>query len=108
MPWTPTSLPVRTISSRSPSRLIDGAGAVAVGVAAEGVFALDFEQRADLVEDGGDFFFSHGGRIRKRKGSEVRCSVAKCADACTGQASGAARRQPAGERFTGGLTPRRS
>ena len=41
--------------------LFDGAGGVVVGVAAEGVFALEFQQRADLVEDGGDFFFVHGG-----------------------------------------------
>ena len=42
--------------------LFYGAGAVAVGVTTKGVFALEFEQDGDLVEDGGDFFFVHGGR----------------------------------------------
>ena len=50
--------------------LFEGAGGVVVGVAAEGVFALKFQQRADLVEDGGDFFFVHGGRTGWGKGND--------------------------------------
>ena len=39
--------------------LLEGAGGVVVGVALEGVFALQFEEGADLVEGGGDLFFFH-------------------------------------------------
>ena len=63
--------------------LFDGAGAVAVGVAAEGVFALEFEQDGDLVEDGGDFFFVHGGRTGSGKEAGLLWwSVAKWRPVC--------------------------
>ena len=40
--------------------LADGAGAVVIGVACGSAFALEFEQRADLVQSISDFIFGHG------------------------------------------------
>ena len=70
MPRTSPSLPARDEFAEVAFELFDGAGGIVVGVAAEGVFALEFEQRADLVEDGGDLFFVHGGITGEKRMTE--------------------------------------
>ena len=59
MPRNVAELPGRDHFAEVVFELLDGAGGVVVGVAAEGVLALEFQQGADLVEDGGDLVFVH-------------------------------------------------
>ncbi len=60
------SVPSATICLRSPGKLLNEPRRVVVGVGAEGVLALQFEQGADLVERVGHVVFGHRWKLLAR------------------------------------------
>src|SRR5262249_4157955 len=59
--------------------LADGAGGIVVSVTAEGILSLQFQEGADLIEDGGDVILIHGGNPKSetRNPKQIRISKKK-------------------------------